>query len=195
MLLRYLDDMFWSGEFIEMCSIFGIAEKARMNDGIFVAAWKIGGYCWMRTSSISQDPYFGAFSLVGDSTCGTYVKLSCSPLNGSKIGGRNASAECGALKLNFFTWRPILFNVAIRPGLVNDPTLKFTVISLKTYGEAVEAKLWQTRRKAGRVSLSTLRKKALRQFSFNQNFRKVGLVDKTRLQTELFEQLAELNIG
>jgi hypothetical protein len=43
-LRRYFETIFWSGEWIAICSRFGIDEKARIKEGIFVAAWKIGGY-------------------------------------------------------------------------------------------------------------------------------------------------------
>jgi len=40
------------------CRRHGIEPMARMKEGMFVAAWKSGGYCLMRMSFISQDPYF-----------------------------------------------------------------------------------------------------------------------------------------
>jgi hypothetical protein len=36
--------------------------KARINEGMLVAAWKSGGYCFTSMSVISQLPYFGMFS-------------------------------------------------------------------------------------------------------------------------------------
>jgi len=68
--------------------------------------------------------------------------------------------------------------------------LKLMPISLKRNGAAVDAKLWQTRRRAGRVLRSTFLRRAFLQSSDNQNRRKAELEDNTRLQTELFEKLA-----
>ena len=68
--------------------------------------------------------------------------------------------------------------------------LKVMLMSSNRNGAAVAAKLWHTNRTAGRVSRSTFCSNAFLQFSESQNRKNVEFVDDTRLQTELFEQLA-----
>ena len=78
-----------------------------MKAGTLVAAWNNGGYCSISILVIFSDPYFGCLVLPdevdGRSSCGTYVKLHCSPVKGSKSGGKNVSLECGMRKVKFFT--------------------------------------------------------------------------------------------
>jgi hypothetical protein len=117
------------------------------------------------------------------------LKLICSPLSGSRRGGRKLSEECGTLNLNFLTCRPMRFS---DNNLLALKVLgrKVMSISLKQYGDVVAAKLWQTSRIAGSVSRSTLRSSAFLQFSESQNRKNVELVDMTRLHVEFFEKLA-----
>jgi hypothetical protein len=81
----------------------------------------------------------------------------------------------------------------MRPGLLNELVLNVTERSRKRWGEAADAKLWQTSRSAGSVWRSTWRRKAVRQFSVSQKLRKVALPDRTRLQTDEAAQLASRN--
>ena len=41
-----------------------------MKAGTLVAAWKIGGYCWVRTSHSSGEPYLGRCTTEAVEVCG-----------------------------------------------------------------------------------------------------------------------------
>jgi len=81
----------------------------------------------------------------------------------------------------------------MRPSFVNELDLKVTVISLKRCDVDLVAKSWQTRRKSSSVLLSKCERKTLRHGSECQNLRNVGLLDNTRLQTEVLDQKASEN--
>jgi hypothetical protein len=44
---------------MERCLRLGMRDTALMNAGTLVAAWKSGGYCRVRTSPNSGEPYLG----------------------------------------------------------------------------------------------------------------------------------------
>jgi hypothetical protein len=113
-----------------------------------------------------------------------------SPVIGSTIGGRKVSGLCGMWKVNVLTWRPILDSASMRAGLEKVEVLKVDVRDWNNCGAARDEKSWQTRRKFERSSGSKCSRRLSRQLSFSQNRRKTELVDRTKLQMELFERVA-----
>lgn len=78
----------------------------------------------------------------------------------------------------------------MRAGLENVEVLKVDVMDLNNCGAARDEKSWQTRRKFERSSGSKCSRRLSRQLSFSQNRRKTELVERTKLQMELFERVA-----
>jgi hypothetical protein len=74
---------------------------------------------------------------------------------------------------------------------VNARGLKVTWIFSNRNGAARALKLWHTSRRARSVSVSALARKEFLTLSACQKRRKVVLVERTRLQTELFERYAD----
>jgi hypothetical protein len=77
------------------CRRLGIWVIALMNAGTLVAAWNIGGYCCVKTSPSSGDPYFGRWVTDANVVCGVYKKLTSRPVIGLNRGGRKVEAVCG----------------------------------------------------------------------------------------------------
>jgi hypothetical protein len=78
----------------------------------------------------------------------------------------------------------------MRAGLEKVEVLKVDVIDWNNCGAARDEKSWQTRRKLERSSGSKCSRRLSRQVSFSQNRRKTELVERTKLQMELFERVA-----
>jgi hypothetical protein len=62
-----------------------------MNAGTLVAAWNMGGYCCVKMSPNSGDPYFGRWMTETAVVCGVYKKLTSRPVTGFRRGGRKVA--------------------------------------------------------------------------------------------------------
>ena len=49
----------WQGVFMVRWRMLGMLARALIKEGTFVAAWKSGGYCWVRMSPSSVFAYLG----------------------------------------------------------------------------------------------------------------------------------------
>jgi len=105
---------------------------------VLVAAWKRGGYCLMRRSVVAQSPYFGCFDpapcVVGEWSCGGYIKSFSSPVHGSMRGGSRVSFVQGTTNVRLLTRYPIRSSAASFAGREKVLDRKFTVRSSKTVG-------------------------------------------------------------
>src|ERR1044071_8761049 len=105
---------------------------ALMKDGTLLAAWKRGGYCWVRMSPSSELPYFGLVRADAMDVWGLYRnKISC-PVEGWMRGGRKVASEWGRLKVRCSTWWPILDNACTLPGLVKVFAVKLMLMRRKS---------------------------------------------------------------
>lgn len=93
-------------------------------------------------------------------------------------------------KVKVLTWRPILESASTRASFEKVEVLKVVVIDSNNGGAARDEKSWQTRRKLARSSVSRCSSRLSRQWSFSQKRKKTELVERTKLQIELFERTA-----
>jgi len=78
----------------------------------------------------------------------------------------------------------------MRAGFEKVDVLKVEVIDSNNWGAARDEKSWQTRRKLARSSGSKYSSRLSRHWSFSQKRKKTELVERTKLQIELFERVA-----
>lgn len=78
----------------------------------------------------------------------------------------------------------------MRAGFEKVDVLKVDVTDSNSCGAARDEKSWQTRRKLARSSDSKCPSRLSRHESFSQKRKKTELVERTKLQIELFERVA-----
>ena len=148
-----------------------------MKAGTLVAAWKIGGYCCVRTSHNSGEPYFGRCTTEAVEVCGVYKKLTSRPVMGFRRGGRKVDGVCGMENVRCSIWCPIRAKASRREGRVRELGVKVKRVLLKSVGDVSSQHSDDVSRKAQMVDMSRFAMRVERIPSSRQRRRNIGLAE------------------